>query len=66
MPKKITDKDWEEAEEHLHEVEQRYLDKMGLPGSTSAFFMSMILPEIRGAWNKGIRNRALYNKIMAL
>lgn len=58
--------DWEEAEEHLHEIEQSYLEVMGLPGNNTAVFFTVILPNIRGRWNSGVRDRRLYDDIMGL
>lgn len=62
----LTKADWEEAEEHLREVEEQYLSLMGMPGVNVSFFFIAVLPPIRGAFNQGIRDEALYDKIMAL
>ena len=58
--------DWDEAEEHLHEVEQRYLNVMGLPGVNVSFFFLHVLTRIRGRWNAGVRDEKLFDEIMAL
>lgn len=58
--------DWDEAEQHLKQVESNYLEIMGLPGVNVQFFFAITLPPIRGAWNKGVRTQSLYDDIMGL
>lgn len=58
--------DWEVAEERLIEIEQQYLSLMGIPGVNVSFFFIAVLPPIRGAFNQGIRDKDLYDRIMAL
>ncbi|MCA1799902.1 MAG: hypothetical protein LC687_00285 [Actinobacteria bacterium] len=58
--------DWEAAEDHLQVVEEQYLSLMGIPGVNVSFFFISVLPPIRGAFNQGIRDKDLYDRIMAL
>jgi len=58
--------DWDKAEERLMQIEQQYLSLMGLPGVNVSFFLVTVLPPIRGAFNNGIRDKKLYDKIMDL